>query len=137
MRNNMLNEGEPLRFITIPAATDTGNGAPTFSRLRASEPKGVLGSTPGTLSRLKVGAPAVQPALAAGLALAGSAHAANQSAPIPLSEIGAKATADYQGDALGGYGHARGRAAAVRVPETGGAGDRRRIVAGVCSGGGR
>ena len=69
MRNNMLNEGEPLRFITIPTATDTGNGAPTFSRLRASELKGVLGSTPGTLSRLQVGAPI--PRLARAWALVG------------------------------------------------------------------
>ena len=33
------------------------------------------------------------------LVLTGTVHAAN--APIPISEIGAKATADYQGDALG------------------------------------
>jgi hypothetical protein len=35
------------------------------------------------------------------LALSGLARAENRSAPIPFSAIGAKATADYQGDALG------------------------------------
>jgi len=35
------------------------------------------------------------------LVLTGLARAENRSAPIPYSAIGAKATADYQGDALG------------------------------------
>ena len=37
---------------------------------------------------------------ALGLAFSGTGRAQNPSAPIPLSEIGARATADYHGDAL-------------------------------------
>ena len=64
MRNNALNEGNPLHMISLAADMGTGNGAPTFSRLRASEFEGVLGSTPGTLSRLRVGAPVLPAAVA-------------------------------------------------------------------------
>jgi hypothetical protein len=39
--------------------------------------------------------------LAVSLAFASLLHAETETAPIPFSEIGAKATADYQGDAIG------------------------------------
>ena len=42
------------------------------------------------------------------LALTGAAGADSKAAAIPLSEIGAKATADYQGDALGVVATAEG-----------------------------
>jgi hypothetical protein len=64
MRNNTLNEGNPLHIISLAAEMGTANGAPTYSRLRASEFKGVAGSTPGTLSRLQVGAPVLPAAVA-------------------------------------------------------------------------
>jgi hypothetical protein len=47
-------------------------------------------------------------AVALVLALTCSADAQNNSAAIPLSEIGAKATADYHGDALGVVATAEG-----------------------------
>ena len=56
--------------------------------------------------RLGLAAWAVLAAL--GWALPNAAHAANQAAPIPLSKIGAKATADYQGDALAMSATAKG-----------------------------
>jgi hypothetical protein len=60
MRNHTLNEGNPLHGISLAVNVSMPNGAPTCSWLRAFEFKGVAGSTPGTLSRLKVGAPVPQ-----------------------------------------------------------------------------
>jgi len=62
-------------------------------------------SAPRTLSHLP---PCVLVLLLLLLALTGLAGAENRAAPIPLSEIGARATADYQGEALGVVATAEG-----------------------------
>ena len=61
------------------------------------------------------------------LVLTGTVRAAN--APLPFSEIGAKATADYQGETIGHHGHTRRGTVALRLPEAGRVRHTRRVVA--------